>query len=450
MSLLDFLKSRFNGGSESATPPQAAAPSYQQQYVAPPPPPPNGIAAPSLAPSYWQAPPQPQAPRPVAQSWLPASFQPLAAAAPAALAAAKEEARVANEATAAPVQEPEAPKGLTLWDRLGEAFGAPGDAARTPEPPRVLTGLEGQRDRLNGSDSMANQDQSRAAGKKTSLQQNQSLTPGDFSSEQMSVEAYLNLAPNQRAAVDANTALVSAVEKDIADWGSRQVKDRVINDKDYLSGVKGKFGDDGGSDTYAPRTMAVLNDLGLNTEGRDLDQYLNLSALVTADDLKGLAKGAPAPAAGDVRSENAQAFSTAATRRLSETLATGQNLLDSIRGSSEQNAELFGPADNVNGIGTSGNERDADLASAFDIFAQTQSQGDLTPETVDNVYAELQTKHGVTPNEVAQYFDTRLQANEYLNLDPELKDPASLGGVGSSLEYLNPEAFREKYLKRGE
>jgi hypothetical protein len=266
---------------------------------------------------------------------------------------------------------------------------------------------------------------------------------GQYAPQEMSVEAYLNLPPRERAAVDANTALVSAAKDDIADWSKQQGS---ITDQNYLSQVNEKFGGDGGSDTYAPRTMAVLEDLGLNLQGKDLDQYLNYSALVTADDLKALAPGATA--GSDPRQQNAVQFAEAASARLSETLASGQNLLDSIRTGSDTGRQLFGQPAAAEPVGFSNSARDADLAQAFDILSQTRSQQDLTPETVSGLYAELQSKHGVTPNEVAQYFDTRLQANEYLNATEG--EPVTLGGKGSSLEYLSPQDFRSKFLMRGE
>jgi hypothetical protein len=270
---------------------------------------------------------------------------------------------------------------------------------------------------------------------------------GEYAPEEMSVDAYLTLTPRQRAAVDANTALVQAAEQDIASWAKQQVAGKPIDDKNYLSQVKESFGDKGGSDTYAPRTMAVLEDLGLNLQGKDLDQYLNHSALVTADDLKLLAPGAAGNPA-DQRQQNAVAFAEAASSRLSETLAAGQNLLDSLRTGSDTGAQLFGKPATTAPVGFANSARDTDLAQAFDILAQTRAQPDLTPEKVDGLYAELQSKHGVTPNDVAQYFEKRLEANEYLNTTEGT--PVSLGGAGSSLEYLTPEDFRSKYLKRGE
>ena len=268
----------------------------------------------------------------------------------------------------------------------------------------------------------------------------------EYAPEQMSVDAYLQLAPRQRAAVDANTALIAAAEQDVASWAKQQLAGKPIEDKNYLSQVEESFGDKGGSDTYAPRTMTVLEDLGLNLQGKDLDQYLNYSALVTADDLKGLTPGTPTST--EPRQQNAVAFSEAATNRLSATLAAGQNLLDNLRTGSDTGTQLFGSPATTDPIGFTNSERDADLQQAFDILSQTRSQQDLTPDVVGGLYTELQTKHNITPNEVAQYFDTRLQANEYLNVTEGT--PVSLGGAGTNVEYLTPEDFRTKFLKRGE
>lgn len=267
-----------------------------------------------------------------------------------------------------------------------------------------------------------------------------------YTTKEMSVEEYLNLAPRQRAAVDANTALVQASQQDNASWAKMQASGAAAWDEDYTNKVKEKFGENGGSDTYAPRTMAVLNDLGLDLQGKDLDQYLNYSALVTADDLKGLTPAATATPTDDPRLQNAVAFSEAASTRLSETLAMGQNLLDSIK--SAPTGEEGTAASTPQPAGFSQSPRDAELQQTFDILSQARSQQDLTPETMAKVYAELESKHGVTPNEVAQYFETRLQAKEYEGA--ATGQPVTLQPANTSLPYLTPEDFRAKFLKRGE
>jgi hypothetical protein len=269
---------------------------------------------------------------------------------------------------------------------------------------------------------------------------------GQYAPQEMSVDQYLTLTPRQRAAIDANTALVQAAEQDKASWSKQQLAGSTAWDEDYFNQVKQSFGDNGGSDTYAPRTMAILKDLGLNLNGKDLDQYLNYSALVTADDLKGLTPAATTATTDDPRLQNAVAFSAAASTRLSETLAMGQNLLDSLR-SAPNGKELFGTNEASSQVGFTDSARDAELRQAFDIFSQVRSQEDLTPDIVSKTYAELEQKHGVTPNEVAQYFETRLQAKEYEGAATGA--PTSLKPEGVSYDYLTPEDFRAKFLTRG-
>jgi hypothetical protein len=422
VGFLDWLGSLFGGGQKPADPPAPSNSSFGGLRPAPPAPPPM-LARPAPAPAPARDPFRPQS----APSFIP--FPSLPAPAPPPSIAAP----------AAPTTGP--------WRPIN--FAPPPENA--PPPPSLQAPQpEGLSFRSGQKEAEKQVEQKKAA----SQQNNYFGDQASYAPKEMSVDAYLTLTPIQRAAVDANTALVQAAEQDVASWAKQQVAGKAIDDKDYLNQVKDKFGETGGSDTYAPRTMAVLEDLGLNLQGKDLDQYLNHSALVTDADLKLL--GAPTANTAipgirpeDPRQGNAVAFADAASNRLSETLAVGQNLLDSLRTGSEKGPELFGKPTTAAPVGfAQNNERDADLAQAFDILAQTRSQQDLTPETVGGLYAELQQKHGVTPNEVAQYFETRLESNEYLNAaqDSDVK----LGGPGSSLDYLSPQDFRSKFLKRGE
>jgi hypothetical protein len=399
VDFLGFLKGLFGGGQKPSAPPA------QQQI-----------------PQYLRRPPEQQAASPVPTSFsaTPARSQ-------------------SFQTVAAPRQaQPQQQQNTGPWRTLNFS----------PPPANAPTPLNFQKPQLEEPFFQRGQKEAEKqveAKKAKSNENNFFGDEGEYVTEQMSVDAYLQLSPQQRASVDANTALVQAAEQDVASWAKTQVAGKPIQDQDYLNKVKGSFGELGGSDTYAPRTMAVLEDLGLNLQGKDLDQYLNRSALVTAEDLRlispDLAKTSP-------RQENAATFAQAASTRLSETLASGQTLLDSIRTSSDTGRQLFGEPTTTDPIGFgNSSERDADLKQAFDIFAQVQSQQDLTPETVGGVYAELEQKHGVTPNQVAQFFETRLQSNEYLNAAEDTD--VTLGGPGKSLEYLSPADFRSKYLTRG-
>lgn len=114
--------------------------------------------------------------------------------------------------------------------------------------------------------------------------------------DRLTPEEYNALSPRQRAAVDYNTLLATAVKKDL----NRQDRYAKLGDAAhdrYDKSVKQMFGEDGGSDLYAPETMAVLRQLKIGKdEAADLDDYLNLKVAITADDLKDITDGGqPAP-----------------------------------------------------------------------------------------------------------------------------------------------------------
>ena len=109
-----------------------------------------------------------------------------------------------------------------------------------------------------------------------------------FYTKELSQEAYAALAPRQRAAIDANTALAQAIMADKAEYDANAKL--ATSDKDYVSGVKALFGEERGSENYAPRTLAVLQSLQntgtANVVGKsDLDDYLTGRRLLREDDL---------------------------------------------------------------------------------------------------------------------------------------------------------------------
>lgn len=131
-------------------------------------------------------------------------------------------------------------------------------------------------------------------------------------------EQYDALTPRQRAAVDANTTLIGAIRQDLQ--AGLTAKDN--GDEGYTSAVEALFGKTGGSDTYAPATVAVLQSLGLsNTENGDLDQFLSGGGLVGEQDLKGLLDGAEPTSASTQRTAHAQRISNAVLDTLGTTAA---------------------------------------------------------------------------------------------------------------------------------
>ena len=132
--------------------------------------------------------------------------------------------------------------------------------------------------------------------------------------EEMSWEDYNALDPDTRAAVDANTLLREAVDKDTAlvtqfdsnkdgrlSYAEGRKHYAARDDKNYDNNYRRVFSRDvsvgnnrsgapeiGERDdlTYAPNTLAVLNLLDLNDGRGVLDDYLNGTAFINADDIK--------------------------------------------------------------------------------------------------------------------------------------------------------------------
>ena len=131
--------------------------------------------------------------------------------------------------------------------------------------------------------------------------------------EEMSWEEYNALDPDTRAAVDANTLLRDAVDKDTAlvtqfdsnkdgrltyaegrkHYASKDDKNYDNNYRRVFSrGVSVGNNQSGAPEigerddlTYAPNTLAVLNLLDLNDGRGVLDDYLNGTAFINADDI---------------------------------------------------------------------------------------------------------------------------------------------------------------------
>ena len=137
----------------------------------------------------------------------------------------------------APVQQPQQQQNTGPWRTLNFA----------PPPANAPAPLDFQKSQLPGPMFMEGQKEAakQVETKKAAEAQNEFFGgEGQYAPEQMSVDAYLQLSPQQRAAVDANTALIQAAEEDKASWAKQGMSGKPIDDQDYLGKVKGKFGDD--------------------------------------------------------------------------------------------------------------------------------------------------------------------------------------------------------------
>lgn len=131
--------------------------------------------------------------------------------------------------------------------------------------------------------------------------------------EEMTWEEYNSLDPETRAAVDANTLLRDAVDKDTAlvtqfdsnkdgrlSYAEGRKHYAAKDDKNYGNNYHRVFNRGVNVDnnrtqasevgelndlTYAPNTLAVLNMLDLNDKKGVIDDYLNGTAFINADDI---------------------------------------------------------------------------------------------------------------------------------------------------------------------
>lgn len=99
----------------------------------------------------------------------------------------------------------------------------------------------------------------------------------------MTVEAYNKLSPDQKAAVDFNTALVEAREKDLnSGWMIRTAP------KEGADAMRSIFGPDASTGGYPEHTLKLLERIGYKAPGSSLTDFLSLDMAVSADELKDL------------------------------------------------------------------------------------------------------------------------------------------------------------------
>lgn len=283
--------------------------------------------------------------------------------------------------------------------------------------------------------------------------------------DRMTVEEYNALTPIQRAAVDFNGMLYTAVKRDKAMRGDYLASP---SEKDeYDKTVEAMFGPDGGSKRYAPETVAVLAQIGYKDDSGDLDDYLGLRAAVREKDLKFLADSSDGPSEPATQFFGDPAVPTrqpeglnearldrvglardlaAKTRLMQEQLVKGAQLLQSInltaRGEREFLTEKFGgnPLDvTPEGVGyapgafdEAGNPTDLNsyYQSAFDHLAQ----GDMG--TLDSLKTDLANSN-ISQQEYDgfwAYADSRSKnADRY----------GALLGYSPGMTYTSPEEFRK-------
>lgn len=216
----------------------------------------------------------------------------------------------------------------------------------------------------------------------------------------LSWDEYNKLSKDQRAAVDFNTMLLQAREKDLNT--NYEAKAGGGPNAEYDAAVERMFGERGGSDTYAPETMAVLRSIDYKASGETLDDFLNLDAAVSAKEMKDfeiapveasvMYQDGSAKASGALVGEDMAAQKT--NRYLEQVLAKGGELIQNLKASAAVNRSPLavrygGTANDVTpALGFGEDEDSKYFRMALDALSR-----DLTPEDLNQVWGALDAKY---------------------------------------------------------
>ena len=246
-----------------------------------------------------------------------------------------------------------------------------------------------------------------------------SLGNSNIQTKELTWDEYDALSPQQRAAVDGNTLLVNAIRADL----SAGVQAADAEDEGYSESLKALFGDEGGSDTYAPQTVAALQQLGLeDTERGDLDNYLSQAALLDNEDIRQIGTGDFSQTA---RGEQAQLFSERALSSINETLSSGYGLLSGVGAADPRSTELNDLFEMLSTRGNYDQLQDTDVSEIMGMF--------------------LAENPSIDQRTLTRYFEDRLNAYDYgiaAGQTPSM-------GMGDAAQYVTPAEFRGRYYSNG-
>lgn len=270
-------------------------------------------------------------------------------------------------------------------------------------------------------------------------------------------DEYDRLSEDQRKAVDFNTLLVRAREADLGASHATNESQRET----YETDVKAIFGERGGSEKYAPNTVALLKQIDFKAVGQDLDEYLSLERAFTADEVKNFTlEDVPAlkqMGEGGVSYEgarqrtNVEAAEAVAVTKSADTIAKAMqdatNVLDTFYATMEQTRlplmDLYGgkpvtPEEAPLGFPVKGQTYDlTDQAQAKAAFF-TDAYALAASGRMDKVWEQLSVA-GATEADVQElftYLDTRSQQEKRWGR------PEGVLVDTSELNYLDPDKTR--------
>lgn len=253
------------------------------------------------------------------------------------------------------------------------------------------------------------------------------LKPRRLEVRELSQEEWNALSPQQQQGVIANYSLYQAsqADKELALKGNQ-------DDETYTSQVSEAFGEDGGSDTYAPNTMQVLSELGYKNDARDLDEFLNGAAIADSRDVRrSIDKGAEGTAKIFADLSNSPIFET---DTVTAALDGGAKLLEALQVSDSQTQALLSFADAGSAASKIPGDRLEELNALIDNMGNREIYGLISTDDNDSKLMQDDidaVTEGIDPNLIAQYM-----RETYVNPN---NDPA----------YMTQEEFIQTWLQGG-
>jgi len=319
---------------------------------------------------------------------------------------------------------------------MGQGLVRNGLGGQEPPNPFGMAAVSNELDRFQ------NVEQAEQEAQQARVQQYTDALGNTEGTRRLSWDEYNGLSPRQQAAIDANTALYDAI---VADQQAPSTEERIPG---YDDAVMSLFGENGGSETYAPRTVALLSELGLEQlPSRNLDQFLGLNALLREEDLDTVNRTTGAGTEGvagpvDARAQNVLSFSNSSLEAMSRVLAQGQTLLDAARtNSGDAGTQLFGEAP------TSLTDQDPQNRWLKNLFEKmSRREGGLSSEELGEVIYGMEQEYQLSQQQIYDYLEGRLRETTYGNA---AGGPGTISGWADDVDYLTPEEFRSRYYTGG-
>ena len=240
-------------------------------------------------------------------------------------------------------------------------------------------------------------------------------------------EEWAALSPSQQQGVIASWALYQAAEADREAFTGGEERF-----EGYDEAVNSAFSEGRGSDTYAPRTVEILQNLSYSNPDMDLDYFLNNSAIPTYEDILGKSIDPNSGTRADVFDSlsNSALFSS---ESITNALSKGQSILDALQVSGQVSDSLREFSAGQPELYESLTPEDF---SRLDILARNLASRDVNARLVDDY--ELNNRLAATIDEAKQVYGDDLIVNYFMD---------SIRNNTDSATYMTPEEFSAAWLE---